>query len=259
MARVERDLLQKNSPACETVTTSRRLCRTLAMSASAQPAGAPLWALCDFLPSVTEAQRAKIEAGLEASGLLDAWITPDGRVLDADDHDAVLGVGISPAAPDGRSLSLVLAPNIDQQDPLASRVAEETVAAVLQHIGFGSEAGPAWVDDQGRWQLGPLTGRWNKPEAQHIGHASREAARRRRMEELTAQIETANATLSAIERELEILAERSVRLSREAADAPSDGAVRSALAQLDAAREGVARARLRLTDAEAGFTRPNER
>lgn len=44
--------------------------------------GAPLWRLCDFRPNVPVASQAGIEAALEASGLLDAWVLPDGRLVD---------------------------------------------------------------------------------------------------------------------------------------------------------------------------------
>ncbi|MFU8822483.1 MAG: TIGR02680 family protein, partial [Gammaproteobacteria bacterium] len=52
--------------------------------------GAPLWQLVDFAPQVPEPARAGIEAALESAGLLDAWVTPDGSLLDARTHDAVL-------------------------------------------------------------------------------------------------------------------------------------------------------------------------
>jgi hypothetical protein len=38
--------------------------------------GAPLWRVVDFADGVGEAERAGIEAALEAAGVLDAWLTP---------------------------------------------------------------------------------------------------------------------------------------------------------------------------------------
>ena len=47
--------------------------------------GAPLWQLVDFRRSVSDGERAGLEAALEAAGLLDAWVSPDGRLqADAD-------------------------------------------------------------------------------------------------------------------------------------------------------------------------------
>ncbi|HMC28548.1 MAG TPA: hypothetical protein VKM56_12220 [Verrucomicrobiae bacterium] len=92
---------------------------------------------------------------------------------------------------------------------------------------------------------------WSKPAAQHIGHASREAERRRRMAELETLIETARAAVSGVGKELETLAQREATLKREAKEAPSDGNVRRALAELDAAHGTVTAMRQRLTEAEA--------
>lgn len=50
--------------------------------------GAPFWKLCDFRPDVAEERRAGIEAALEASGLLDAWVQPDGSLVDPNTEDA---------------------------------------------------------------------------------------------------------------------------------------------------------------------------
>src|SRR6185437_1766439 len=42
--------------------------------------GAPLWQLVDFQESLSADQCAGVEAALEASGLLDAWVSPDGHL-----------------------------------------------------------------------------------------------------------------------------------------------------------------------------------
>ena len=49
--------------------------------------GAPLWRLVRFADDVDETRAAAIEAALEATGMLDAWITPDGREVTAGDRD----------------------------------------------------------------------------------------------------------------------------------------------------------------------------
>jgi hypothetical protein len=38
--------------------------------------GAPFWQLVDFKSDIDETRRASIEAALESSGLLDAWVMP---------------------------------------------------------------------------------------------------------------------------------------------------------------------------------------
>jgi len=66
--------------------------------------GAPLWQLVDFADDVTDADRAGIEAALEAAGVLDAWVTPDGDVLAPDVGDVLLRAGdpVPTAGPAGR-------------------------------------------------------------------------------------------------------------------------------------------------------------
>ena len=50
--------------------------------------GAPLWRVVDWRPGVDEATQAGIEAALEASGLLDAWVLPSGE-LRVSGHDTL--------------------------------------------------------------------------------------------------------------------------------------------------------------------------
>jgi uncharacterized protein (TIGR02680 family) len=137
-------------------------------------------------------------------------------------------------------------------------VSEVTVRSVLRHIGFGAKVKAVWVDKSGRWQVGPLHGMWSKPAAQHIGYASRETERRRRMAELERLIETAKETVRALGKALETLAQRETTLKREAMEAPGDSNVRRALAGCDAARETVTAMRQRLTEAEGRLTKARE-
>ncbi|MFC5232357.1 TIGR02680 family protein [Pseudonocardia zijingensis] len=146
--------------------------------------GAPLWRLIDFADGVDHAERANIEAALEASGLLDAWVRPDGAVLDADRHDTVLPAGPAVAGP---SLTALLVPD----PPESSPVTGDVVAGVLARVALGPDGEPhdgAAVAVDGRWRLGPLTGRAVKPAAQYIGATARAAERARRIAELDALI-----------------------------------------------------------------------
>lgn len=45
-------------------------------------AGAPFYECVDFAADLAEDRRAGIEAALEGAGVLDAWVTPEGRILD---------------------------------------------------------------------------------------------------------------------------------------------------------------------------------
>jgi uncharacterized protein (TIGR02680 family) len=213
--------------------------------------GAPLWALCDFRPGIQAAEQAAIEAALEASGLLDAWVTPDGQLLDLTEHDTVLVSDTSPLPPEDQHLGLALIPCTEGNDERAKAVDPSRVRSVLRHIGLGQDSGAVCVEWSGRWQLGPLHGVWSKAFAQHIGHAAREAERQRRLAELSRVIDEASAIQMAIQRELEALAERAATVAREEATAPSDETIRRLQVEFSTAAKAVAVARLRLTEAES--------
>ncbi len=240
--RAEQDRLRSGAhvppPAPHTRTSDVRATR----------AGAPLWLLCDFAEGVDDVARAGIEAALEAAGLLDAWVTPDGRLLDAAEHDTVLIAGTSPAP--ASSLAGLLIPAVDRADPQTAAVSDRVVMAVLRHIGFGSGAGPMWVAADGRWQAGPAHGTWSKPTAEHLGEGAREAARRRRLDELVTAAMQAEQQRDDIARELSALDERLRVAAQEAADAPDDSPVRGALAARDAAGRAVRGLRRRLSASE---------
>src|SRR5689334_18341324 len=46
--------------------------------------GAPLWKVTDFVPGLSDDERAVLEAALEAAVILDAWVTPQVDVVDGD-------------------------------------------------------------------------------------------------------------------------------------------------------------------------------
>ncbi|WP_084958887.1 TIGR02680 family protein [Thermoactinospora rubra] len=182
--------------------------------------GAPLWALADFREDLDARSRAGLEAALEASGLLDAWVTPDGRLLDPGTHDVVALPGERAARP--LSQALVTA------DPAAR--------AVLDSIGVGEQAGP-YVCADGRWRLGPLHGAWDKPAAEYLGATAREEARRRRLAELAALITEAEQALTDAGAVVDTLAARQETLSAELSGHPLDTDVRDAHAAVATAAE----------------------
>ncbi|MGO9901201.1 MAG: TIGR02680 family protein [Solirubrobacteraceae bacterium] len=169
-----------------------------ARSERAGRAGAPLWRLVDFAAHVTDGQRTALEAALEAAGLLDAWVTPSGGIEDPSLAEVLLADG--PAA-SGETLAAALAPVAGQP------VGEPVVARLLRRVGLGERTAGPWIDLDGRFALGPLSGRGAKAQAEHIGAAAREARRARRIAELRAraveleaQIATHDAGLAAVQR-----------------------------------------------------------
>jgi hypothetical protein len=114
--------------------------------------GAPLWRLVRFADDLAPERAAAVEAALEAAGLLDAWVGPDGRVA-RHEHDSQLVVGATGgeggsqggAAPGTRTLADVLVP--EDQD----HVDRQVVAAVLAGVELRDAADPGTgePDDRG--------------------------------------------------------------------------------------------------------------
>jgi uncharacterized protein (TIGR02680 family) len=185
--------------------------------------GMALWQAIDYAPELDGAAQAGLEAALQAAGLLDAWVTPDGALLDRATLDAVLVGG---ARHDGPTLAdaLQLAP--DAPKPL------RTTLAAIALADDAPAAGGIAIDVRGGFALGPLRGRYAKAQAEHIGARARAAARVRRRAALLAereQVERERATnLDSIAQ----LDARAQRLIDEEAAFPSTDVVATANREL---------------------------
>ena len=184
--------------------------------------GAPLWKVTDFAPGVPDVHRAGLEAALEAAGILDAWVTPDGNLVDG---DVTVVSGLAPVP--GQSCASVLVPAIDFGDRQARMLADEAVRAVLSAIGLGG-TGRTWVSADGRWANGVLGGAWRKDSAGHIGEGAREGARRARIAQLTEELRQERSAIGDLEAALAEAGVRRERLADEHRAVPPDAAVRDA-------------------------------
>ncbi|QIK07396.1 TIGR02680 family protein [Streptomyces sp. ID38640] len=212
--------------------------------------GAPLWRAVDFDDAVPEADRAGIEAALEAAGLLDAWIAPDGTLLDARTHDALLLPG-SVAAPES-SLASVLRPAVDRAAPQAGALNDAAVHTVLAGIGLGDRPDHhhTWVTADGSYRIGALTGRWAKSAARFIGEGARKAARRTRLTELANRRTELTALIDQLDQRRRALRERATTLTAEHRAQPSDQALREAHARIGHEAEAARRLAERRAEAE---------
>ncbi|MCG6657208.1 TIGR02680 family protein [Halomonas campisalis] len=195
--------------------------------------GAPLWQLVDFHPSLGEGQRAGLEAALEAAGLLDAWVLPEGELLAPDTWDTLLAPMADGDAPMGEAS---LAGALRADPPAHSPVAADVVERLLAGIGLGDSEAFAWVSPDGAWRLGQLSGRWGKPAAVYIGHAAREAARQRRLIEIQQALDALATQDAEIVAALEILEARLQVVEQEWQQRPTAQALRDAHANEAAAR-----------------------
>ncbi len=152
--------------------------------------GAPFYEMVEVADGLGAAERAGLEAGLEASGLLDAWVAADGLVVHPSTHDVIVRRD-APALPAGvPNLGDVLVPS------------QPALSAVLEAVGWG-DPGPGadhpWVSADGRWSLGPLQGTWSKEQSEYLGAGARRETRLRRLAELVRQRQDLEASLRSFE------------------------------------------------------------
>jgi uncharacterized protein (TIGR02680 family) len=211
--------------------------------------GAPLWQLLDFRDTVPAPQRAGLEAALEAAGLLDAWVSPDGCLQSRDGglllHDTHLL--------QRRRFPFSLADRLQPSVPDGSAVSAGTVAQVLSGIASGDDddaENEAWISPDGRFRLGGLAGAWAKPVATYIGHTARAAARKQRLAEIAERLKELEGEIAAIEAMADQIAHDRRRADEEWRLAPADEVLRTAHAAAVAAAREAQRARERLTEAD---------
>lgn len=212
-------------------------------------AGAPLWRLVDFREGTPPEVCAAVEAALEASGLLDAWLTPENS-FGLPDQDRFAEPLLTAPAP-GRSLLEVLVTE------------DERCYQVLEGIAFGETATGhvAAIGADGTWRVGNLHGRWLKPAHAYIGTKARHRARAGRIAELTGLIEQLATDLSGVDAALSQIAVRRATLAGELARQPSTDPIEIAeeqrtKAQLRCAarKDAVAAATRRVAEAEAAVS-----
>ncbi|MGH2884814.1 MAG: SbcC/MukB-like Walker B domain-containing protein, partial [Solirubrobacteraceae bacterium] len=205
----------------------------------AERSGAPLWRLIDFRADVPAERRTALEAGLEAAGLLDSWVTPSGCIEDPAIADVVFA-GAEPA--DGQSLLHVLEPVPDQP------VTPDVVRRLLASVGLAERETGSWVGIDGRFVIGPLRGLGAKNRAEHIGATAREARRAARIAELREEIATLETGIAQHEALIAGVDRRREALEADLRALPGVDAVRSAI---DAVRVSTALE----SEAERGYER----
>ncbi|SHI11667.1 TIGR02680 family protein [Streptomyces sp. 3214.6] len=196
--------------------------------------GAPLWRLVAFRDGVPEDVQAGVEAALEASGLLDAWVSPE-DTIELAGHDTFAAPAWATPAP-GPSLLEVLRPEED------SPVSGDRVARLLAGIAYGDQL-PHWhtaaVAADGSWRLVAAIGTWSKEAPAHIGSHAREQARARRIAELTARLTELNTHLASLDARLRALRESRSRLDADLAARPRHRELDERRRRWDRAEEAV--------------------
>lgn len=211
--------------------------------------GAPFWQLVDFRGVMAAPQRAGLEAALEAAGLLDAWISPDGRLQAGSDGRPLYDSQLL----ERHEFRPSLADWLDVTVPAGCIVPANIVERVLSGIAcadddpIGSEA---WVAADGRFRLGALSGAWTKPDAVYIGHAARAAARTRRLAEIADRLAELSDELTAKQVAAEQLALDREEVEQEWRRSPADDMLRGAHLAATAAARAARLASDRLAEAD---------
>jgi uncharacterized protein (TIGR02680 family) len=193
--------------------------------------GAPLWRLVEKVEP--DAPVAQLEAAMDAAGLLQAWITPDGAYVAGRDGSDVIWIAPSGSGAPGaavlgpRSLGAVLRP-ADDAGMLAG-----VVAGLLGSVGYGDDlaAGGTAISTDGRWRHGGLTGQAapRSAGARLLGAAARAADRARRIADLRTRLGGLAAEREHLTAELAGLDELLGALDAAAERLPGDSEVVSAV------------------------------
>ena len=179
-----------------------------------------LASLVDFRDHLGDAERAGLEAALEASGLLAA-------AVDGSDGTGTLRVGdlaVSAVGPRRRHRARHAAGAGRHGRRSRSRPSRGCWRPWV------SAAGPVHVATDGTFGLGPLRGRHAKPAAEHVGAGARAQARARRLAELAALVTDAEARRDAARATSDALDAHAGTLRRLVAELPGTRGVDDAVA-----------------------------
>lgn len=165
--------------------------------------GAPFYRLVDFAEGLAPAAQAGLEAALEASGLLDAWITAEGAVLDPATRDTLLMPGGPADAPaDGPALDRVLRPVAAPGSGVSTAQVARVLAAVTLRTSEEQTTAPSVIGTDGSWTLGIAQGRHTKAAAEFVGAEVRAETRRRAIADLIRRLAAVRGELATVERDL---------------------------------------------------------
>jgi uncharacterized protein (TIGR02680 family) len=214
--------------------------------------GAPLWQCVQPLDGLPPQQLDLLEATLAASGLLDAWLTPDGSLFAADGVEP-FDVQLRPPgnASVARTLRQVLAPTS------AGGVPDLVIHSMLSGIGWhharpAGEQADAWLAADGTWRVGPLTGCAGTIQpASYLGATAREAARQREIARLKTRLAELESLIEALDLMIDQITEDLSTLDSEARRLPPERPVTDAVTTWRERQARLSTCRQRLASAQA--------
>lgn len=165
---------------------ARSSSRMATRSRYGQGEGAPLYEVCEFYDHVPHEQRASLELTLLNSGLLDAWIRPDGRIGELGEADEEAWIVPQPIEW-GYTLADLLKPTPSAESGLTVHQVEAVLRSFAWGEGFSSSAisheQAAITIGRDYYQFGALAGKIDQTahRSQYIG---KEARRRFKLAEI---------------------------------------------------------------------------
>lgn len=228
----EREQLKREKEAWESSREpepKRSEARSKARASRPDGTGAPLYEVCEFAPELDDEKKARVEEALERAGLLDAWITPDGRVgrLQEDEEEVWL-------IPAPQSLGYTLADALIPTPSPESGLKVETIDAVLRTFLWEETEGtepPDWSETGeravlsagGGFRIGPLTGISAKKErAEYIGKETRRRTRLLEINRLQNEIAACDEQLRVLDAQLAELKVEEMEIRAELERFPAD-------------------------------------
>ncbi|MFB9909107.1 TIGR02680 family protein [Allokutzneria oryzae] len=205
--------------------------------------GGEFYRLVDFRQVLSPAERAGLEAALQSSGLLAAWVHADGRVAVAGEADVIASPGEQVP---GRSLAEVLTPAPEPGCPVPTELIEQLLESVECPDGPVVSAGKGMaVSTDGTWRAGTLSGSWSKDAAEYLGAGARKAAQGRRIAELEEELDQLRGLRAEAQQAVETARQNVKAWEKHLAAFPDDGDLITAHARLASAQEASVEAEQR--------------
>lgn len=211
--------------------------RTKARAEREAGSGAPLFAVCDFHGQVNDGTRALVEETLERAGLLDAWISPNGRVSGISSDGEEIWILPRPIEI-GYTLADILTPAPSQESGLTAAVVDAVLRTFLWNEEgevVAYETGEQVVS-AGKFRLGSLAGVVAKKErAAYIGKETRKRTRQLEIGRLQRNIEALIEQIQETDGLIDQLKSRELLMREEHSSFPQTELLQKDLQRLQAA------------------------
>lgn len=210
-------------------------------------AGAPFYMLVDFTSNISETDQLGIEAAALGSGIADAWLSPDGRLLSSGDGELLLDSQLDAwaALPATPTLADVL---VADERCATAGVPADVVTSVLTRVACTRSAQASRSETHlvlgrdGSWRAGVLTGAHQVDAVTLIGASNRETARLSALAEIRRQLEEQRDELRELESWGTEITASLTRLDSERASLPGNEEVRRLRGEAQEAASGASRA-----------------